>query len=112
MQCSKALILIYLVYGTRSESGADATAVVGDYVIIISAFKQARAKSAAQSIPDADRGCQGGSRQSGDRRRRLYYTRRPEGRGNDLASKRSEAQPKTLLVFCRLKDQCMHAGSE
>ena len=29
-----------------------------------------------------------------------------EGRGNDLASKRSEAQPKTLLVFCRLKDPC------
>ena len=29
-----------------------------------------------------------------------------EGRGNVLASKRSEAQPKTLLVFCRLKDPC------
>ena len=29
MQCSKALLLIYLVYGTRSKTGVDVTAVVG-----------------------------------------------------------------------------------
>ena len=68
--------------------------------------KQAALKAVLRLSPDAGRGCRGGSRQSGDRRRRFYYTRRPKGRGNDLASKRSEAQPKTLLVFCRLKDPC------
>ena len=68
--------------------------------------KTSRAKGAAQTIARRGSGMSG----------RLPAARGPpaltllypqaEGRGNVLASKRSEAQPKTLLVFCRLKDPC------
>eukprot|EP01048_Picozoa_sp_COSAG05_P011423 COSAG05_NODE_1074_length_5958_cov_5.368152_10_plen_166_part_00 len=60
---------------------------------VVASRKQAAPKALLRRSPDAGRGCRGGSRQSRDRRRRLYYTRRPKAAATSwLASEARHSQ--------------------